>query len=786
MDVAATARSSTEEAREVPDAASKQGPTAQSAVKAAVAAQLDGQEDDNKFQKAISVWRNIDLTNLIPTLDGTASDIVSHQRDALVQRKDLAQKTKDFRKLDDSAKLGEVKGLLKAYQTFIDLLTAHSKQTSSGFLQVYSSLSEAPDPYPLLEASVESLVLSEDTLPKLTSENEHLQRSVSKLSTQLEETEKRLEDERSQRKSLEDSQEAKIKEVETTWTAVVEEKKDNWEAKERSLEEKVESQERLLKEIKASYEVSQRLDRAEDSEGDVHGRSATAAELEIVNSDLERTSVRLAEVEARNEQLRMELAQSASQVQPPAQVALEDDPGYLRLRSENSSILRKLDSARFEKEAEKRGWEGKLRGLERESAKLRDDRDNLQQKVLKWKDYDIVKRELEMLKSIEFATGDDDELDEDGNVDVGDGSAADDAARIQSRSQGQPDSLEQLLLSRNKKLGNELTVLRVSHQDLQNRLETMQEEISRTNAELERSQNLTSTLENDLLKVQEEAANAFPSSGASVAGTYASRYPQSSGRRGRSSPTSSIISGFEPQGGSHGTPSLEAIRAGEPVGGGSGILPMITAQRDRFKTRNSQLENELSQTHNMVSSLRQEIASLQKDNLNLYEKTRYVSSYSRGGGDGAGAATSSSSAYSTNPNPSTIQVSSSTPSGLSLDRYRSAYEANLSPFAAFRGRESARALKRMSLPERVVFSITRMVLANRTSRNLFAAYCFALHVLVLGMLYWMGTVEIENHASNLSEAAVAAAGGPIAAGAGAGGGDASHGDWEQEGFGGGG
>jgi hypothetical protein len=30
-----------------------------------------------------------------------------------VQRKDLAQKTKDFRKLDDTSKLGEIKGLLK-------------------------------------------------------------------------------------------------------------------------------------------------------------------------------------------------------------------------------------------------------------------------------------------------------------------------------------------------------------------------------------------------------------------------------------------------------------------------------------------------------------------------------------------------------------------------------------------------------------------------------------------------------------------------------------------------
>lgn len=61
----------------------------------------------------IETHPDIDLSNLVPTLDVAASDIVSHQRDSLVQRKDLAQKTKDFRKLDDAGKLGEMKGLLK-------------------------------------------------------------------------------------------------------------------------------------------------------------------------------------------------------------------------------------------------------------------------------------------------------------------------------------------------------------------------------------------------------------------------------------------------------------------------------------------------------------------------------------------------------------------------------------------------------------------------------------------------------------------------------------------------
>ncbi|KAI9831037.1 MAG: hypothetical protein M1819_005275 [Sarea resinae] len=764
---------------------------------------LSGLHDgDSKYQKAIAAWRNIDLTNLVPTLDTAASDIVTHQRDSLVQRKELAQKTKEFRKLDDATKLAEYKGLLKAYQSFIDLLTNHSKSTSSAFLQVYSSISEAPDPYPLLEASVDSLVLSEDTVPKLTAENEHLQSTVSSLTTHLEDTEKRLQEERKTRKSLEEAQDSKAKEIEASWSAVLEEKKDNWEAKERSLEEKVENQERLLKEIKASYEVSQRLDRAEDAEGDAPRGSASIAELEIVSSDLERTSVRLAEVEARNEQLRMELAQSASQTQASqAPSSVEDDPTFLRIQSEYSTLLRKVEATRFERDSERRGWESKLRSVERELASLKQDRDLLKERVSKWSDYEDVKRELEVLKSIEFATGDDDET---GETDL-------ETSPDRSAQKSKGDTLEQLLLARNKKLGNELTILRVSHQDLQSRLESLQEDLSETNAELERSRNLTASLENDLERVQREAANAFPSSALSVAGTYSSRYPQSTahgagsmaGRRGRaSSPTSSIISGFAPR--NHSPNSLDAIRAGEPVGGGSGILPMVTAQRDRFKQRNSQLEEELSKAYTTVSSLRQEVASLQKDNLDLYEKTRYVSTYNRGGGGGGGLQTTaaSSSAYaSSNPNPSRIHVSDATPSGLSLDqRYRSAYEANISPFAAFRGRESARAYKRMSLPERVIFSFTRMVLANRTSRNLFAAYCLALHVLVLGMLYWMSSTDIERHVvggggggglgDSAAAAVVAAAGGGgslgdgggAGAGAGSAGLGASHGDWQQEGF----
>lgn len=721
----------------------------------------DAAQGDNKFQQAIAAWRALDHTKLMGNLDTVASELVVQQKDSLIQRKDLAQKTKDFRKLDEASKLVQVKDLLKAYQSYIDVLTNHNKTINSAFMQAYSPLSEAPDPYPLLDASVDALITADEVMPKLQSDNEHLQKQVSKITGQLEESERQLEAERTKRQSFEGSQGTKIEEVETSWTAVLKEKEDNWAAKERSFEEKIENQDRLLKELKASYEVSQRLDKAGGDGENAGQNNAVAAELEFASTELEKTTVRLAEIEARNEQLRVELAHTASQTHSSSRsMVVEEDPAYLRLRSENSSLLRRLDSARYEKDSQKSGLETKLRTVDREIQMLQADRDAMQSRLHKWSDYEEIRRELEMLRAIEFANVEDAEIGDDEDLSVVDN----------VRNKSRTESLERLLLARNKKLSNELTGLRVSHQELNERLELLQEDLSSTNMDLEKTRNLNAMLENDLQKTQQEASNAFETM--SVAGTMTSRYPKStygSRRGGGTSPTSSIIGGYDPQAAGGSPRTLEALRAGEAVGGGSGILPMVTAQRDRFKKKIAELEKELQKQYQVVSGLRSEIASLQKDNLNLYEKTRYVSTYNRNG-----TPATSGASYGANPNPSHIAVGD-VPSPLSLDRYRSAYESNISPFAAFRGRESARAFKRMSLPERAIFQITRMVLATRTSRNLFAVYCLGLHLLIMAMLYWMGSATVETQASNLGAAAIVGAA-DLAAG------DASHGDWQQQGF----
>lgn len=635
------------------------------------------------------------MAQLIAQLDSTAADIIEHQKDALLERKEVAQKTKDFKRLDDVGKLSEYKNLLKTYQGFVDLLTTHGKESSAAFLQIYTTLSEAPDPFPLLEASIEALVVSEDVVPRLTNENLELQKRVKKLTSELETTEARLRRETNARDSAETDSGQKLAQVEASWRQAIQEKEENWVTRERALADKIEAQDRLYKELKANYEVSQRLDQ---DDRDTTAEKTISAELQMVTADLEGTSRRLADVEARNESMRIELAQARTQSSQSA----DGDAQVLRLQTENSSLLRKLDALRFDREAEKRKQDDRTRQLERQRQSAQDDASDLRTKLQKQADYEDIKRELYMLRSIELSA--DNELDDDG--------AAADVPTETPKS----ESLEQLLLNRNKKLGSDLTLLRVAHKELIDQLDHLKVELNQSRTDLEKSQRLTSQLETDIERLQEEAAHGVRSSGMSVAGTYTSRYP-GSGRRGRASPTSSIISGFD------STSRTDLLR-GEPMGGGSGILPMVQAQRDRFKQKTQQLEEELQKTYTTVTALRQEIASLQKDNLKLYEKSRYVSAYNRSG--------TSTSAYGQGTTNTSIE---DTEDG-TASKWRSQYEANLSPFAAFRGRETTRAYSRMSLPERMVFSFMRTVLATRTSRNLFAGYCLALHLVLVLMLYW--------------------------------------------------
>ena len=85
---------------------------------------------------------------------------------------------------DDNEKFNTIKILLKAYQGEIDSLTRRSKISETAFLNVYKLLSDAPDPYPLLDAAVDQTVkvaearMLESELGRLREENAELKKQV--------------------------------------------------------------------------------------------------------------------------------------------------------------------------------------------------------------------------------------------------------------------------------------------------------------------------------------------------------------------------------------------------------------------------------------------------------------------------------------------------------------------------------------------------------------------------------------------------------------------------------
>jgi homeobox protein cut-like len=127
------------------------------------------------------------------------------------------------------------------------------------------------------------------------------------------------------------------------------------------------------------------------------------AELDIVVADLERSNLRIAEVERRNGELRSEIAALQSGKGTNAEErANKLEMKFRTLELEYDTVAQKLeqlqDSGRVEKEAFKK----KVKGLEKEVGRRQEEMNELKGKLRLFDDYDEIKRELEILRVILF------------------------------------------------------------------------------------------------------------------------------------------------------------------------------------------------------------------------------------------------------------------------------------------------------------------------------------------------------------------------------------------------
>eukprot|EP00189_Rhodosorus_marinus_P012204 CAMPEP_0184740254 /NCGR_PEP_ID=MMETSP0315-20130426/3256_1 /TAXON_ID=101924 /ORGANISM="Rhodosorus marinus, Strain UTEX LB 2760" /LENGTH=582 /DNA_ID=CAMNT_0027209803 /DNA_START=23 /DNA_END=1772 /DNA_ORIENTATION=+ len=99
------------------------------------------------------------------------------------------------------------------------------------------------------------------------------------------------------------------------------------------------------------------------------------------------------------------------------------------------------------------------------------------------------------------------------------------------------------------------------------------------------------------------------------------------------------------------------------------MLAIVTDQRDRFRTKVREVEDESRKLSEALSLLKSEKDNLEADNVQLYSKVRYLQSYKQSSGG--------------NPAKSPLPEDD----GSSLQRYRKVYEEAMNPFTAFNRKE---------------------------------------------------------------------------------------------------
>lgn len=312
------------------------------------------------------------------------------------------------------------------------------------------------------------------------------------------------------------------------------------------------------------------------------------------------------------------------------------------LEAEASRLLRALDQSKEAKAEVERGEKRRLHDAARESAQQATEIENLRTKVKQYSDYDEIKRELEIMKFVEFSGTDLDNDDEDLKM-------PNPNAEVANKQLGR--SLENLLVSKNRRLLEDLTKLRVAHEELSTHNSKSDESVQNLQLELTRIRSLNERLENDLASLNKGDGDKTERGGAGLAGLD--------------------IGG-------------KGDRVGSPAPGGDpSILPIVTSQRDRFRQRNAELEEELRRQFETISDLRTEIKALQADNLKLYEKVRYMQSYR----DGSGAASGSGLPGTATPGSSAGILNGVMRSREDeIGKYKDKYDEHLNPFEAFKGR----------------------------------------------------------------------------------------------------
>uniref|UniRef100_A0A8D2MUS5 Homeobox protein cut-like n=1 Tax=Zonotrichia albicollis TaxID=44394 RepID=A0A8D2MUS5_ZONAL len=378
----------------------------------------------------------------IRELDTTATILANRQDESEQSRKKLIEQSREFKKNTPEDLRKQVAPLLKSFQGEIDALGKRSKEAEAAFLNVYKRLIDVPDPVPALDLG-QQLQLKVQRMHDIETENQKLRET-------LEEYNKEFAEVKNQEVTIKALKE-KIREYEQTLKNQAE---NIALEKEQKLQNDFAEKERKLQETQMS--TASKLEEAE------HKVQALQTALEKTRTELfdlktkydEETTAKAEVAQREAETLREQLSsankslQLATQIQKAPDVAIEV---LTRSSLEVELAAKEREIAQLVEDVQRlQGSLTKLREnsssqisqLEQQLTAKNSTLKQLEEKLKGQADYEEVKKELNILKSMEFAPSE--------------SSGAQDASK----------PLEVLLLEKNRSLQSENATLRITNSDL--------------------------------------------------------------------------------------------------------------------------------------------------------------------------------------------------------------------------------------------------------------------------------------------------------------------------------
>ncbi|XP_039612520.1 cut-like homeobox 1b isoform X6 [Polypterus senegalus] len=549
-------------------------------------------------------WKRFDLQQLQRELDATATVLANRQDESEQSRKKLIDQSREFKKNTPEDLRKQVAPLLKSFQAEIDALSKRSKEAEAAFLNVYKRLIDVPDPVPALELG-QQLQVKVQRMHDIETENQKLRETLEDYNKEFAEVKNQEVTIKALKEKIREYEQSLKAQVETLALEKEQQLQNNYAEKERRLQETQESLSSKLEEAnRKAQSLQSALDATQAELFDLKTKydeesTAKSDEIEMVMTDLERANQRAEAAEREAETLREQLTsankslQLANQIQkaPDVEQAIEvltRSSLEVELTAKDREITQLVeDVQRLQANLStlRESSASQISQLEQQLNTKNSTLKQLEDKLKGQADYEEVKKELNILKSMEFVSSE--------------GSAAQDASK----------PLEVLLLEKNRSLQSESASLRIANSDLSGRYAKLQLEFAeavRTSAD---QKDLIMKLEHDLSTIQSMSSLQRPDTeGADM--THLERIPEPIKE------ATALFSGVS-------TVSYAEL----PQGQMDSLLSIISSQRERFRARNQELEAESRSMQQTMQALQTELDSLRADNIKLYEKIKFLQGY---------------------------------------------------------------------------------------------------------------------------------------------------------------